>query len=409
MAPAETPLRGPVPSLPKGFRVSGLHAGLKRNPTREDISLIVSDRPATAAGVYTQNLVFAAPVAFDRARTPGTGFRGIIVNSGNANACTGTQGETDTAAMAHVTAEAIGGLESSVLVMSTGIIGEFLPMETIENGIRTVADQLADNEESVLRAARGFMTTDTRPKLTGVTFGKTPEGGTYQMLGMAKGAAMIGPKLATMLGLIITDAAITPDDAQRLLHQAADLTFNCVSVDGHMSTNDTVLLLANGAAGEEPLAGKDLEAFESALKNACDVLAHEIADDGEGATHVIRIEVTGAESREDARSVARAVADSPLVKTAIAGADPNWGRIVSAAGYAEVSFDPGRLTLRVNGIELFKNASPVGFDAKKASQSIRENRETLIEIDLGDGPGEIRFYTSDLTAEYVRLNADYHT
>ena len=409
MAPAETPFRGPIPPLPQGFQVSGLHTGLKRNPTREDISLIVSDRPATAAGVYTQNLVFAAPVAFDRDRTPGTGFRGVVINSGNANACTGTQGESDTAAMATLTAEAIGSIESSVLVMSTGIIGEFLPMETIKTGIHSVANQLAADEESVIRAARGFLTTDTRPKLAGEAFGKTPSGERYQMLGIGKGAAMIGPKLATMLGLILTDAAITPEDAQRLLYQATDLSFNCVSVDGHMSTNDTVLLLANGAAGGEPLTGKNLEAFETALMRTCDALAREIADDGEGATHVIRIEITGAEGREDARRVARAIADSPLVKTAIAGADPNWGRIVSAAGYAGVSFDPGRLTLRVNGFELFKSASPVGFDAEKVSKSIRENREALIEVDLGDGPGTIRFYTSDLTAEYVLLNADYHT
>ena len=409
MSPAETPFRGPIPPLPQGFQVSGLHTGLKRNPTREDISLIVSDRPATAAGVYTQNLVFAAPVAFDRDRTPGTGFRGVVINSGNANACTGTQGELDTAAMAALTAEAIGSIESSVLVMSTGIIGEFLPMDTVKTGIRAVANQLAADEESVMRAARGFLTTDTRPKLAGEAFGKTPSGEKYQMLGIAKGAAMIGPKLATMLGLILTDAAITPEDAQRLLYRATDLSFNCVSVDGHMSTNDTVLLLANGAAGEEPLTGKNLDALETALMKTCDALAREIADDGEGATHVIRIEITGAEGREDARRVARAIADSPLVKTAIAGADPNWGRIVSAAGYAGVSFNPGRLTLRVNGFELFKNASPVGFEAEKVSKSIRENRETLIEINLGDGPGTIRFYTSDLTAEYVRLNADYHT
>jgi glutamate N-acetyltransferase/amino-acid N-acetyltransferase len=409
MAPAETPFRGPIPPLPKGFLVSGLHSGLKRNPTREDISLIVSDRPATAAGVYTQNLVFAAPVAFDRDRTPGTGFRGVVVNSGNANACTGAQGESDTAAMASLTAEAIGSLESSILVLSTGIIGEFLPMETITEGIRSAANQLSADEESVMRAARGFMTTDTRPKLAGESFGKTPSGEKYQMLGFAKGAAMIGPKLATMLGLIVTDAAITPEDAQRLIFQACDLSFNCVSVDGHMSTNDTVLLLANGAAGEEPLTGKNLETFETALMNTCDTLAREIADDGEGATHVISIEITGAENREDARRVARAIADSPLVKTAIAGADPNWGRIVSAAGYAGVAFDPGRLNLWVNDFELFKNASPVGFHAEKVSKSIQENRESRIKICLGDGPGTIRFYTSDLTAEYVRLNADYHT
>ena len=409
MAIAETPIRGPVPPLPRGFQVAGLHAGLKRNPTREDISLVISDRPATAAGVYTQNLVFAAPVAYDQARTPGTGFRGVVVNSGNANACTGSRGEEDAAAMGTTAAEAIGGLDGSVLVMSTGIIGEFLPLEKIKAGIQQAAGQLGDDEARVVRAARGLMTTDTRPKLAGGSFGRTADGERFRLLGMAKGAAMIGPKLATMLGILITDAALTPDAAQRLLTEATEVSFNCVSVDGHMSTNDTVLLLANGAADAEPLSGTNLEAFEAAVIEACQSLAHEIADDGEGATHIIRIDVSGAESRDDARRVARAVGDSPLVKTAVSGADPNWGRIVSAAGYAGVDFDPNRLVLRVNGVELFRNAAPVEFDAAAVSASIRDARETTIEIELGVGPGAIRFFTSDLTAEYVRLNADYHT
>ncbi len=409
MAIAETPIRGPVPPLPRGFRVAGLHAGLKRNPTREDISLVVSDRPATAAGVYTQNLVYAAPVAYDRARTPGTGFRGVVINSGNANACTGSRGEEDTAAMAATAAEAIGSLDGSVLVMSTGIIGEFLPREKIEAGIRSAAGQLGADEASVVTAARGLMTTDTRPKLAGASFGRSADGDAFRLLGMAKGAAMIGPKLATMLGILITDAALTPEDAQRLLAEATEVSFNCVSVDGHMSTNDTVLLLANGAADAEPLTGTNLEACGEALVQACQTLAHEIADDGEGATHIIRIDVSGAENRDDARRVARSVADSPLVKTAVSGADPNWGRIVSAAGYAGVSFDPARLVLRVNSVELFRNAAPVDFDAAAVSASIRDNRETTIAIELGTGPGEILFFTSDLTAEYVRLNADYHT
>lgn len=409
MSIAETPIRGPVPPLPRGFRVAGLHAGLKRNPTREDLTLIVSDRPATAAGVYTQNLVYAAPVAYDRARTPGTGFRGVVVNSGNANACTGSRGDEDTAAMAATAAKAIGSLEGSVLVMSTGIIGEFLPREKIESGIRTAAGQLGDDEASVVRAARGLLTTDTRPKFAGGSFGRTADNASFRLLGMAKGAAMIGPKLATMLGIVVTDAALTPEDAQRLLAEATEVSFNCVSVDGHMSTNDTVLLIANGAADAEPLTGDNLEACGAALIEACQTLAHEIADDGEGATHIIRIDVSGADSRDDARRVARTVADSPLVKTAVSGADPNWGRIVSATGYAGVGFDPGRLVLRVNGVELFRNAAPVEFDATAVSALIRDNRETTIEIELGSGPGAIRFFTSDLTAEYVRLNADYHT
>jgi glutamate N-acetyltransferase/amino-acid N-acetyltransferase len=407
MSITETPVRLPIPALPKGFRVAGAHAGLKRNPTREDISLVVSDLPATAAGVYTTNLVFAAPVAFDRARTPGTGFRAIAVNSGNANACTGTRGLDDAAAMAASAAAAVGVPAESVLVLSTGIIGEFLPLAKIEAGLALVAGRLASDADAVVTAARGMMTTDTRPKLSGSSFraGKT----SCTLFGMAKGAAMVGPRMATMLGVILTDAALEPADAQRLLGEATEQTFNCVSVDGHTSTNDTVLLLANGAAEPKPLSGAALDAFAKALKDACEALAREIADDGEGATHVLRIEVSGCRTRDDAREIARAVADSPLVKTAVHGADPNWGRIVSAAGYSGVAFDPNRLVLRLNGTLLFERGQPVAFDADAVSASIKAARETLIELSLGTGPGSIRFYSSDLTAEYVHLNADYHT
>jgi glutamate N-acetyltransferase/amino-acid N-acetyltransferase len=407
MTITETPVRLPIPPLPKGFRVAGAHAGLKRNPTREDISLVVSDLPATAAGVYTTNLVFAAPVAFDRARTPGTGFRAIAVNSGNANACTGTRGLDDAAAMATSAAAAVGVPAESVLVLSTGIIGEFLPLAKIEAGLALVAGRLASDADAVVTAARGMMTTDTRPKLSGSSFraGKT----SCTLFGMAKGAAMVGPRMATMLGVILTDAALEPADAQRLLGEATEQTFNCVSVDGHTSTNDTVLLLANGAAEPKPLSGAALDAFAKALKDACEALAREIADDGEGATHVLRIEVSGCRTRDDAREIARAVADSPLVKTAVHGADPNWGRIVSAAGYSGVAFDPNRLVLRLNGTLLFERGQPVAFDADAVSASIKAARETLIELSLGTGPGSIRFYSSDLTAEYVHLNADYHT
>jgi glutamate N-acetyltransferase/amino-acid N-acetyltransferase len=403
----ETPTKLPIPPLPKGFRAAGVHAGLKRNPTREDISLIVSDLPATAAGVYTTNLVFAAPVAFDRARTPGRGFRAVAINSGNANACTGSRGLDDARAMARAAAEHVGVAEENVLVLSTGIIGEFLPLEKIRAGLGVVAGRIGSDDESLVTAARGMMTTDTRPKLSGSRF--EAGGDTITLTGIAKGAAMVGPRMATMLGIVMTDAALDPADAQRLLSEATEETFNCVSVDGHTSTNDTVLLLANGAARSRPLAGRDLERCGRALHDACEALAREIADDGEGATHVLRIEMSGCESRDAARQIARTVADSPLVKTAICGADPNWGRIVSAAGYSGVRFDPDKLRLKLNGTLLFEKGSPVAFDAAKVSESIRSARETLIEIDLASGPAGIRFYSSDLTAEYVRLNADYHT
>jgi glutamate N-acetyltransferase/amino-acid N-acetyltransferase len=407
MSITDTPVRLPIPPLPRGFRMGGVHAGIKRNASREDVTLVVSDAPATAAGVYTTNLVFAAPVAYDRALTPGRNFRAIVVNSGNANACTGARGLDDARAMAAAGGAAVKADASEVLVLSTGIIGEFLPLPKIEAGIAKVAGRLGSGDEAAVTAARGMMTTDTRPKLAGATF--MAAGTQHTVFGMAKGAAMIGPKLATMLGIVLTDAAIEPDDAQRLLREACEETFNCVSVDGHMSTNDTVLLLANGAAGGRPLRGAALDACGAAVAAVCEALAREIADDGEGATHVMRIEVSGGATRDDARRIARSVADSPLVKTAVHGADPNWGRIVSAAGYSGVSFDPAKLRLRVNGTLLFEAGTPVSFDAEAVSASIKNARDTLIQVDLASGPGSIRFYSSDLTADYVHLNADYHT
>jgi glutamate N-acetyltransferase/amino-acid N-acetyltransferase len=384
-----------------------VRAGIKRDATREDVTLVASDLPATAAGVYTTNLVFAAPVAYDKAITPGRGFRGIVLNSGNANACTGARGLDDARAMAAAAGRSIGATADEVLVLSTGIIGEFLPLEKITAGIAAAAERLGADDAAALTAARGMMTTDTRPKLAGGSF--EAEGTRYTLFAMAKGAAMIGPRMATMLGIVLVDAALEPADAQRLLAEAAEESFNCVSVDGHMSTNDTVLLLANGAAGGSPLHGAGLAACGRAVLEACRSLAREMADDGEGATHMIRIEVSGAADREAARRIARSIADSPLVKTAIHGADPNWGRIVSAAGYAGVPFDPARLELLLNGTLLFQGGSPVAFDEGAVSASIRAARETLVEVSVGDGPGRIRFFSSDLTADYVRLNADYHT
>jgi glutamate N-acetyltransferase/amino-acid N-acetyltransferase len=407
MSVADTPIRLPIPPVPRGFRMGAVHAGLKRNASREDVTLVVSDLPATAAGVYTTNLVFAAPVAYDRALTPGRNFRAVILNSGNANACTGSRGLDDARATAAAAAAAVGATADEVLVLSTGIIGEFLPLEKIRSGIAAVKDRLGADDAAAVTAARGMMTTDTRPKLAGATV--TVAGTPLTLFGMAKGAAMIGPRLATMLGIVLTDAALEPADAQRLLREAVETSFNCVSVDGHMSTNDTVLLLANGAAGGGTLFGAGLEAFGVALTGVCETLAREMADDGEGATHVLRIEVTGCRTRDEARQVARTIGDSPLVKTAVHGADPNWGRIVSAAGYSGVAFDPARLRLRLNGTLLFERGAPVPFDADAVSASIKGSRETLIEVDLASGPAGIRFYSSDLTADYVHLNADYHT
>jgi len=393
--------------VPKGYRFSGVYSGVKRDTTKLDLSLIVSDRPAAAAGVYTTNLVCAAPVQFDRACTPGEGFRAVVVNSGNANACTGERGLNDAAEMARLAAATCGADAQKALVLSTGVIGEFLPLPKIAAGITAAAARLGDSEASLVEAACGMITTDTVHKLAGRTL--SLGGRTVQITGMAKGAAMIGPKMATMLGVVLTDAPLDAATAAKLLSTAVEDSFNCISVEGHMSTNDTVLLLANGAAGGANLAGAELAAFAEALNAVCIELARAIPADGEGATHLITIEVTGCKTRTDALAIAKEVANSALVKTAIAGADPNWGRIVSAAGYAGVPFDPKGVALHLNGFHLYQAGSPLAFDGQVVSDAIRANRETLVQLSLSEGDASVRFWTTDLTAEYVRLNADYHT
>jgi glutamate N-acetyltransferase/amino-acid N-acetyltransferase len=393
--------------IPKSFRMAGVYSGVKRDTSREDCALVVSDVPAVAAGVYTQNLVYAAPVAWDRALTPGAGFRAVAINSGNANACTGERGLRDAQRIAEVAAGLCDAPAAAGLVLSTGVIGEYVQLNKIAAGLKQCATQLGDNEASFIKAARGMMTTDTVHKIAGQTIivGERK----ITISGMCKGAAMIAPNMGTMLGLLLTDAPLAPETAQRALSSAVEETFNCISVDGHMSTNDTVLLLANGAAGGPPLAGTDLEQFQAALMAVCRELSRAIPADGEGATHLIAIEVARCATRDDARRIAKSVADSPLVKCAIHGADPNWGRIVSAAGYSCVQFDPGKVTLRLNGFELYRSGAPVAFNAGEVSASIRDQRDTLIQLALGEGAETITFYTADLTAEYVRLNADYHT
>jgi glutamate N-acetyltransferase/amino-acid N-acetyltransferase len=383
-----------------------VHCGVKRS-AKLDLSLVVSDRPAIAAGVYTQNRVFAAPVALNRSRTPSADVRAVVVNSGNANACTGQRGLRDAEEMARATAAACGAAEKQVLVLSTGIIGTFLPMDKISAGIRAAAGSLAAGEEGLLSAARGMLTTDTTHKVS--TRKLVVAGRALAVCGMAKGAAMIGPNMATMLAVIVTDAALDVAAAQEALREVVDESFNCISVEGHMSTNDSVLLLANGAAGAPPLAGKDLIAFREALGGICGELARAIAADGEGATHFVTLEVTGCATPQAARQIARTVANSPLLKTAVAGGDPNWGRVVSAAGYAGIEFDPAKVSVSINGFPLYANSTPIEFDAARVSASIRDNRDTQIAINFAEGTAAARFWTTDLTAEYIRLNTDYHT
>ncbi len=392
--------------LPKGFHAAGVYSGVKTMPNTLDLSLLLSDRPAVAAGVYTQNIVCGAPVKFSRDLTPADSIRAVVINSGVANACTGDQGYRDTESMAAKVTEVCKLDEKQVLVMSTGIIGEMLPMEKINAGIEAAASQLGDSEESLIAAARGMMTTDTRHK---ICYREIDLNGPVRLCGMAKGAAMIGPNMATMLALVMTDAKLKPSDAQAGLADAADESFNCISVDGHTSTSDTVLLLANGAAGGPVLEGRDLAKFQATLVEVCEDLAQSIPADGEGASHLITVEVHGCKTRKGAVKIAKTIADSPLVKTAVAGNDPNWGRIVSAAGYAGISFDPTKVSLLVNGLLLYEHGAPVEFDAEMVSCSMRENRDTNLVLLLDEGTASARFWTTDLTTEYVRLNADYHT
>jgi glutamate N-acetyltransferase / amino-acid N-acetyltransferase len=393
-------------AIPRGFRASGITAGLKASGT-PDMAVLAADGDCAAAGTFTTNRVCAAPVKWCRERLPGEDIRAVVINSGNANAATGAQGLTNARRTAERAAALLGCRAEQILVASTGVIGHQLPMDRIEAGIARAVGGLSSGPEAFQAAAASIMTTDTRPKI--VSHRQILAGRAVSLLGLAKGAAMIGPRMATMLGFLLTDAPVWANELQEILSEAVDRSFNCLSVEGHASTNDTVLLLSSTAATEPTLRGDDLATFAAMVRSTCEGLARMIADDGEGATHFITIDVAGCETFDDARALARAVADSPLVKTAIHGADPNWGRIVSAAGYAGVAFKEEELSLRINDVDVYQNGMPIPFDADGLSQSIKSQRDVFLKLALKSGSEAIRFWTCDLTAEYVRLNADYTT
>ncbi len=402
--------------LPAGFRYAAVAAGIKPSGT-PDVTLIACEQPSTAAGVYTTNQVVAAPVVLSRGRTPTDRLWGIVINSGNANACTGTAGSQHAMAMTELAATALSQVNQSsaservdpeqVLVMSTGIIGRPLPMDRIRHGIDRAAAQLGDRLEHFLQAADGILTTDQGRK---VAAGRVEiDGRTLRLVGMAKGAGMIGPRMATMLGCLMTDAPLTGQQAQRLLQRAADRSFNCVSVEGHTSTNDSLVLLASGRSGGAPLDDAQLERFSELLDKVCVDLAIQIPTDGEGASHLIEVRVSGASDDRAADTVARSIAMSNLVKTAVAGGDPNWGRIVSAAGYAGPPIDANALALTLNGIRLLDAGQPLEVDLIAASELLKREHRTLIELTVGPGPGRAVHWTSDLNTRYVHINADYTT
>jgi glutamate N-acetyltransferase / amino-acid N-acetyltransferase len=394
--------------LPQGFRASGVACGIKSDPARRDVALFVSDVPCTAAGVFTQNIVCGAPVKVSRGRVPRATARAVVINSGNANACTGERGLEDARWMTAEIAQRLPCPEDDVLVCSTGVIGHFLPREKLAAGLPAAVEALAARPEALGAAARAMMTTDTVPKLA--VHQAEIDGARVTVSGAAKGAAMIGPNMATMLAVILTDAALAPGAADALLRQAVGASFNSISVEGHTSTSDSVLLLANGAArADVPRARSDAQAaLQHLVNDVCADLAQQIIRDAEGAQHIVTIDVRGLRTAHEAREIARAVAHSPLVKTALAGNDPNWGRIVSAVGYAGVGLGETDITLRLNGTLLFEAGMPVTHDAAAVSRSLASG-EVHIELEFPLGDAATRFWTSDLTAEYVRLNADYTT
>lgn len=399
-----------MPQLPLGFQSSGITCGIKESG-KPDLALFVSDVPAASAGVFTTNRVVGAPVVVCRERVATDNTRGVVVNSGNANACTGEQGEQDARKMTADVAAAIGCSKEQVLVCSTGIIGVHLPMDRIADGIPQAAASLDASDASFLAAATAMMTTDTFAKQSVVNVALAADA--VRVSGAAKGAAMIAPNMATMLCVIMTDAKLTPAQCDELLRYGVDRTFNCISVDGHMSTSDTVLLLANGAANVTPGNDTDWTKLRAAVQEVCEELATAIIRDAEGADHLITIDVEGFSTRDDAFRVAKEVADSALVKTAITGNDPNWGRITSAAGYAGVKFETEFLSLVINSTSVFQNGSPVKYDEAALSQEMKDSRDVNLRLMLSGGPHSgderVRFWTSDLTQEYVRLNSEYTT
>jgi len=392
--------------LATGYRFAGIHSGLRASePGRLDLALVVSDRPAVAAGVFTQNRVCAAPVQVCRERLPATDARGIVICSGNANACTGQQGLDDARRMTALAANALGVNAKQMLVCSTGVIGRMLPMAVMEAGIPKAAHELAEGADALERAARAILTTDTRVKVKTRTL--NINGTVINLTGVAKGAAMIGPNMATMLAFVLTDAPIDPADLAALAPIAADQSFNCISVEGHTSTNDTLLFLANGIGPK--LKGGALHLFNEAVIAVCKDLAREMASDAEGASHLVTIQVEGTRTDADAHKIAKTIAESALVKTAIFGADPNWGRFVSAAGYAGVPFAETDLSLWLGDFLLYDKGTPLPFDPAAVSGFMKANRELSMRLLFSLGSGKCTFYTCDLTYDYVRLNADYTT
>ena len=400
-----------------GFKAAGIHAGFRKNPERFDMALVVADEPCACAGTFTQNVFCAAPVIVSREHLEGVSYgtaRAVVINSGIANAATGDRGLEAAREMARIAGDAVGCPSQEVMVASTGVIGQHLPLDPFKTGVPAALRELS--REGGHDAACAIMTTDTHPKEAAVSFrapGDAYEGCTFTVGGMAKGSGMIMPNMATMISVITTDAPVSADVLHAALVRAVNKSFNKVTVDSDTSTNDTCLLLASGAAapaGAAPVAPGTpaLAAFEEALGTVCVNLARRMAADGEGATRLVTVNVTGAANDADADAAARTVANSPLVKTAITGHDANWGRIAGAIGRSGAAFCQQDVSIDIMGLPVCREGMTVPFDEDEALRRF-EDPEIVIDIDLGAGDAETTMWTCDFSHEYITINGDYRT
>jgi len=396
-------------ALPHGFRFAATACGLKKTGAL-DLALLSSDVPASAAAVFTQNLVVAAPVIVSKQhlKVSKGRMRALIVNSGNANCATGTAGYAASVRTVQETALRLNCRPEEVFVCSTGLIGVLLPIEKVVRALPGITRNRRPSARSFAEFSLAICTTDTRPKTEDASFKMA--GKRIHLIGCAKGAGMIHPNMATTLAFVATDANISPSLLQRTLRDVATRTFNAISIDGDTSTNDTLLVLANGAAGAPAIkpGSSAHRAFSRTLEEVCHSLALQIVADGEGAQRVIEIEVRGAKTEAAAHRIAETIATSPLVKTAFAGGDPNWGRIYAAAGRSGVKFDPVRVSIQMAGIPALRRGQPLEFNERAASNRLLEKNVHIV-VDLHAGRASARYWTCDFTAEYVRINASYRT
>ena len=392
-------------TYPQGFQAAGVKAGIKKSGNL-DVAVIYTEQEAAVAGTFTQNAVASAPVRASK-KVIATGMaHAITANAGCANACTGEQGEKDAAAMQDITATALGCKADDVVVASTGVIGVNLPMDKMENGIKQAVKELSsDGSEN---AGKAIITTDTYSKAcaTEITLG----GKEVRFGAIAKGSGMIQPNMATMLCFITTDAAIDSKLLQKALSEIVQVSFNMISIDGDMSTNDMVIVLANGAAGNAKITeeNEDYKLFKATLQNICQELSKKIAADGEGATKFLTISVTGARNFAEAKTIGMSVAKSPLVKTAFFGEDPNWGRVICAVGYAGVPMDPQKTVVKFGGIPVYANGVGAEYDEAEL-RKVMEAHDIVISIDMGEGDAKADIWSCDFSYEYVKINGEYHT